>query len=66
MNRKIIGLAMAAGALANGCVGVAATQAVHKKAYVVIGSSFGTSFWNCAATSGTPKCWQVREREVEQ
>jgi hypothetical protein len=64
MKQIIVGLVLASSA--TGCIAVTATPAVHKKAYVVKGNMFGTSFWNCDASSGTPKCWQVKETEVAE
>jgi hypothetical protein len=49
-----------------GCVGTTATPAVHGKAYVVSGSVFGTSTWNCDENGGEPVCWEVEEVEVDQ
>ncbi len=65
--RLIEGLGTVFAALAlNGCIGVTATPAVQGKAYVVKGSIFGTTVYNCDATSGEPRCWEVKETELEE
>ena len=50
----------------SGCVGQVATPAVHGKAYVVKGSWFGTTMYNCDASGGEPECWAVKQEEVDQ
>lgn len=47
---------------ATGCVATTATPAVHGRAYVIKGSIFGTSMYNCAANNGNPQCWRVTEQ----
>jgi len=42
-----------------GCIGMTAVRAQQGKAYVVKGSVFGTSMWNCEASGGKPKCYKV-------
>ncbi len=49
--------------LATGCVGMTATPAVQGKAYVVDGSLFGTSLYNCEVANGEPICWEVEKIE---
>jgi hypothetical protein len=51
--------------MATGCVGMTATPAVQGKAYVVKGSMFGTSMYNCEARNGEPVCWEVEQVENE-
>jgi hypothetical protein len=44
---------------ATGCVYVTATRGQQGKAYVVKATPLGSSFWNCDASSGKPKCYKV-------
>jgi hypothetical protein len=45
--------------VSTGCIGSTLVQGQQGKAYVVNGSIFGTSVWNCEATGGKPKCYKV-------
>lgn len=64
--RKLL-LVVAAASSLTGCVGTTATPAVQGKAYVVSGSIFGTTTYNCDSDGGNqPKCWQVIEKEAAQ
>lgn len=47
----------------SGCVGQTATPASQGRAYVVLGSYFGTDVYYCEADSGQPECWEVLERK---
>jgi hypothetical protein len=47
------------------CVGHTATPAAHGKAYVVVGSVFGSDTYFCEVRGGQPECWQVIEQEVK-
>lgn len=51
--------------MTTGCVGMTATPAVQGKAYVVDGSLFGTSLYNCDSNNGEPVCWEVEQVEAE-
>lgn len=48
-----------------GCIGQVATPAVQGKAYVIKGSFFGTTVYNCDASGGEPECWAVKEEPVK-
>ena len=64
--RRLVCLIFAAGALmTTGCIGVTATPAVQGKAYVVDGSFFGTSMYNCEVQNGDPICWEVEQVELD-
>ena len=45
----------------SGCIYVTAVKSTQGKAYVVKGSPFGSTLWNCDATSGEPTCYRVVE-----
>lgn len=63
VRKLLVGLALLFVALAStGCVATTATPAVHGRAYVVKGSIFGTSMYNCAVVNGDPQCWRVKEQ----
>lgn len=63
----LIGFALLYAALAStGCVETTATPAVHGRAFVVKGSIFGTSMYNCAVVNGDPQCWRVKEQDRGQ
>jgi hypothetical protein len=66
MRRGVTLLVAAAALMTTACVGTTATLAVQGKAYVVSGSVFGTSTYNCDANDGQPVCWEVEEVEVEE
>ncbi len=42
-----------------GCVYTTAVNGQQGKAYVVKNTPFGGTIWNCEATGGRPKCYQV-------
>jgi hypothetical protein len=64
--RRITILILAAAALVTtGCVGMTATPAVQGKAWVVDGSMFGSSMYNCEVKNGEPVCWEVEQVEAE-
>ena len=43
----------------SGCATVAVERGQQGKAYVVKSTPLGSTFWNCDATSGKPKCFKV-------
>ena len=45
----------------SGCVYVTAVKSTQGKAYVVKATPFGSTLWNCDATSGEPTCYRVVE-----
>ena len=45
-----------------GCAYTTAVQGQQGKAYVVKHSLFGSSFWNCDASSGKPRCFKVQKQ----
>lgn len=64
--RRLVCMILAVAALmATGCIGMTATPAVQGKAYVVDGSMFGTSMYNCEVRNGEPTCWEVEQVETE-
>lgn len=64
--RRLVCLILAGAALTMaGCVGFTATPAVQGKAYVVDGSFFGTSLYNCEVQNGEPICYEVEQVERE-
>lgn len=44
---------------ATGCMAVTATRGQQGKAYVVKATPLGSTFWNCDASTGKPKCYKV-------
>ena len=44
---------------ASGCMYITAVRGAQGKAYVVKVTPFGSTFWNCEAGGGKPKCYQV-------
>ena len=44
---------------ASGCMYITAVKGAQGKAYVVKAKPFGSSFWNCEAGGGKPKCYKV-------
>ncbi|MBW2453572.1 MAG: hypothetical protein JRI68_03640 [Deltaproteobacteria bacterium] len=50
----------------SGCMAHTATPATHGKAYVVVGSLFGSDTYYCEAKDGAPECWQVVEEELPE
>jgi len=50
----------------SGCIGVAAVESVQGKAFVVKGSAFGTSLWNCDASGAQPTCYEVTAIPYEE
>jgi hypothetical protein len=46
-------------AVASGCTYHTAVWGQQQKAYVVKATPFGSSFWNCDASAGKPKCYKV-------
>ena len=65
MRRMVCLILSAAALMTTGCIGFTATPAVQGKAYVVDGSMFGSSMYNCEAKNGEPVCWQVEQVEIE-
>ena len=57
----LMGLGLFALVQTTGCVYMAAVKSVQGKAYVVKATPFGSSLWNCDATSGDPVCYRVVE-----
>lgn len=51
--------AMVAMLFATGCVYVTAVKGAQGKAYVAKVTPFGSTFWNCEASGGKPKCYKV-------
>ena len=49
----------------SGCIGTTAAQSVNGKAFVVRGSFFGTSVYNCDATGARPVCYEVTEESAK-
>lgn len=47
-----------------GCVYMTAVKSTQGKAYVVKATPFGSSLWNCDATSGEPTCYRVVEQPL--
>ncbi len=45
--------------VSTGCIGYTLVRGQQGKAYVVKGSIFGTSVWNCEAAGPKPKCYKV-------
>jgi len=43
----------------SGCIYTTAVRGAQGEAYVVKVSPFGSTFWNCEASGGKPKCYQV-------
>ncbi len=44
---------------ASGCVYTAVERGQQGKAFVVKATPFGSTFWNCEAAGGKPKCYKV-------
>ena len=64
--RTLLLLALATLALgSSGCVAATAVESVQGKAFVVKGSVFGTSFWNCDGTAAQPVCYEVEQTPYE-
>jgi hypothetical protein len=58
--RTLLFLAIATLALgSSGCVAATAVESVQGKAFVVKGTVFGTSLWNCEAAGAQPVCYEV-------
>jgi hypothetical protein len=49
--------------IAAGCTYSTAVWGQQGKAYVVKSSPFGSTFWNCEATGGKPKCYKVIKQQ---
>ena len=64
--RTLFLLAIATLALgSSGCVAATAVESVQGKAFVVKGTVFGTSLWNCDATGPQPVCYEVEQTPYE-
>lgn len=48
-----------------GCIGTTAAKSVNGKAFVVQGSVFGTSVYNCDASGERPVCYEVSEEPLK-
>jgi hypothetical protein len=55
--------ALAGMVFAGGCSWSTAVRGQQGKAYVVKATPFGSTFWNCDATGGKPKCYKVIKQE---
>lgn len=45
--------------IGTGCTYTTAVRGQQGKAFVVKNTPFGGTIWNCEATGGRPKCYQV-------
>ncbi len=45
-----------------GCTHVMAVRGQQGKAYVVKATPLGSTFWNCDATTGKPKCYKAKKK----
>jgi hypothetical protein len=45
--------------VASGCAYSMVVEGQQGKAFVVKSTPFGSTFWNCEASGGKPKCYKV-------
>ncbi|MBN2718085.1 MAG: hypothetical protein JXX14_19725 [Deltaproteobacteria bacterium] len=64
MKKGVLVILAAAFMFLPGCIASNAAVSQGKTAYVVKGHVFGTKMYHCDATSGTPVCTVVTEREL--
>ena len=60
---RLLGIFLIATSTAS-CVGSTATPAKDGRAYVIVGSIFGSSMYVCDRDKGRPQCWEVLEEEA--
>jgi len=53
------------GLLSSGCITRTAYPAKQGKAWIVDGTVFGTSMYNCEAPNGKPVCYEVIQEGAE-
>lgn len=56
---KTIGALAVGLAALPGCVYTAAVPSVSQRAFVIKNNPFGSTFWNCDVTKGSPVCYKV-------
>jgi len=65
MRKYLVFGAALLGLLTSGCVTRTAYPAKQGKAWIVDGTVFGTSMYNCEAPNGKPVCYEVIQEGAE-